>query len=68
MNKFLCLSFIFGILSLPTFAQSEEASSSVSTTVDYFSYSSERCKDIKDGAELYRIAISLRDSKDAKDQ
>jgi hypothetical protein len=68
MNRFLCLSFVFGILSAPAFAQSNEALSSAPTTVDYFSYSSERCKDIKDGAELYQIAISLRDSKDAKDQ
>ena len=66
MNKFLFLSFVFGILSAPAFAQSENATTP--ETVDYFSYSSERCKDIKDGAELYRIAISLRDSKDAKDQ
>jgi len=66
MNKFLYLSFVFGILSAPAFAQSENAAAP--TTVDYFSYSSERCKDIKDGAELYQIAISLRDSKDTKDQ
>jgi TPR repeat protein len=66
MNKFLYLSFIFGILSAPALAQSESAATP--TTIDYFSYSSERCKDIKDGAELYQIAISLRDSKDAKDQ
>lgn len=68
MPKFIYLSFILGILGIPTISFSSESSTLSDQPINYFTYTSERCKNIKDVQELYRTALSLRDSKDEKER
>ncbi len=68
MPKFIYLSFLFGIIAIPEFSFGADKALSSDRPVNYFTYTSEQCKKIKDAEELYRTALSLRDSKDEKER
>ena len=68
MPKFIYLSFLFGIMVLPEVSIAAEKQPLSEQPITYFTYTSERCKKIKDVTELYQTALSLRDSKDEKEK